>query len=1443
MKNILFVLSLILIGITSIYAQTSNIFRYESALPSDTVTCIAQDAEGNVLLGTANGLVSYNGTDFSVINTSNGLAGNYVNDIFVASDGKIYVATTAGLSIRNNNTWQNEFTGGNIRKIAATSDGRFWYSTISNSVVEYNSGNTTVIPDNYGFANGISGIYVDRSDNVWISCNGNVVEICDNGKTKSFADIFSGKVVYDVYQRFNGEILAATSTGIMSYDYNSWTSLDGISGGVSAVCEDFAQNIIFGNYNGVYRYDGTSSTLINNMFSAGSLMASGPQQKRLWCIDMQNGIAVMDFNGNAETYHTNRTLLNHTPNFIYGDNNGTICIAGNSGINLVSDYTWTSYKRNLQNLTVKADCIHNDTLWLGTNNSLIRKAGRSISVVAETNVNALADDNGTIYAATDYGILRIVGGSVVDTIESASAVKDVVCSNGLFAIAGTLVYRIENENLTQVPINISNTNTSRFVKTASGNIFITTGNGIARFNPPASPATELIEPGLPQDIVSSAACDENVYVLLSNGTIYEYSTTWREVTTGSYTKIASAGNGILWAIRNDGTVERICINGNATFTISSQPETCDGSNNASLTISATGASSYSIDNDENWQTNGNFANISGGYKHLLAKDSNGKIIADSVVFVEYGTTLYNQSLTYVQPECYGETGNLALSGIGTSSFVWENSNTTLTERTNLSVGNYAVTITNSTCQRSFATTIAEKQQITVSETIDNLACNGDNSGRISLAVSGGTSPYSYTWNNDTETASIENLAANEYSCTVSDRNSCSVTHSYTVSQPEVLSAQANPTNITCYGANNGAISLTVNGGTPQYTYHWNDNNAEANRTNLPVGSYSVTITDNHNCSTTATASISQPTALNVNGNATNISCYGRNDGAISISVSGGTEPYDYQWNGQTAEANQTNLSAGNYSLVVTDANTCTATFSATITEPDELVAIPNISPITCAGANDAILSASATGGTGTYAQYFWFRAENPNSPVCVQPQYQNVAAGNYLLVVKDSHNCTDTVPIAVEDAVTHNFEMSVTDAQCNGGTGSIAITVDGGNGTGFSFAWSGNASSTNSATSLPAGHYTITATDSNDCEIILDTAVNEPEMPFIGAWSDIVLCEGQSYTLDAGNYTSYQWSNGATTQTLLVSEANDYSVTVTDNQGCRSYDAVNVSIRQPYTGDKLALASVSETNSVVLRWNKTANQGTASYRIYRDSGEGFAFIASVGFNSEAMYEDTTIDASEQYYSYKVTAVSNCGDESEIEAYHRTIVLAAICDNNNVCNLNWSPYVGITETFTYILAGDSPETLEVVDSVLFTTYNYVQMNQYEDGTYYRIMIKMSHPLVIDDDASYDRIYSNIVRCGGSDDPIDPIDPPVMAEEFSISDISAYPNPFDEEITVKFNSADVENVTYEVIDALGRIVLAGNANGDTIVFGSELKAGIYVVRLHNGNEVHSLKISKQ
>ena len=1437
MKGFFLTFSIIVATFLNVFCQTSTIYAFEGALPSDTVNCMAMDAEGNILIGTANGLVSYDGSSFNVITTANGLAGNTINDISVAPNGKIYVATSNGVSVSNGNSWQNDITGGEIRKIVGRSDGKFWYSTTHNSVIEYYAENTTPVTDDYGFSNGVTGIYIDRSQNVWISCNGNLVELCANGKTKQFPDIFSGKIVYAVYQRLNGDLIAATSYGIMSYDYNSWTALDGIEGGVAAVCEDYAQNIIYGNLNGIFRYDGTSSTLLNGNFSTNVLLTSGPDTKRIWAADSQNGIAELDFDGNAETFHTNRTLINHTPNFIWGDNAGKVCIAGNRGINIVSDFTWLSYKKNLQNLTVKSACIHNDTLWIGTNNSLIRKAGRNISVVSQVNINALAEDASAVYAATNSGILKIVGGQVTDTIESANTVTDMVCADGLIAIAGNAIYKIENGTMVQVPASVTITADSRFVKTASGNIFITIGSGIARFNPSESTATELIDPGFPQSIVSSAACDNNVYVLLSNGDIYEYSTSWNQITTGNYTDIASAGNGTLWAICDNGNVARICIDCNTTFTITSQPETCDGSHNASLNASATGATSYSIDNGETWQTSGTFSNISGGYKHILAKNSAGKIIADSVFFVEYGNALYNQALTYVQPDCFGETGSLILSDLGTSTFIWENNNTSATERTNLGAGTYAVTITSGTCTRILTTTIVAKEQILTNATSDNLLCNGDNTGRIALNVSGGTSPYTYAWSNNAGTAIIENLAAGEYSCTVSDRNSCTATMSLNITQPDILSAQAEATDITCFGATNGSIAVSVSGGTQQYQYLWNDNVTTEDRTGLAPGNYSLTITDANSCNATASASISQPSALTVSGNTTNISCYGRNDGSVTISANGGTEPYQYSWNDGNEAANRTGLTQGDYSLVVTDNNSCTTTFAASIAEPAELIASAEITPIVCEGADNAQLSASATGGTGIYAQYFWLN-EN-HTPVWLQQQYSNVAAGTYYLVVKDSHNCTDTIEVVVEDGTAHHFAVAVTDATCNGASnGAIAITAEGENIGDFAFAWSNSTSSNNNANSLAAGDYSVTITDANNCTTVIDTVVSEPEMQQAGNLGDIMICEGSEFLFDVGTHASYQWSTGATTQSISISEEGTYSVTVTDNQNCRSYYEANISYRQPYNGDKLAMASVTETNSVILRWNKTDNQGTAQYRIYRDSGDGFSQLASVNFDAEPMYEDTTASTSEIYYKYKVTTVSNCGDESEIDDFHRTIILAAICDPNNVCNLNWSPYMGITETFTYILAGDSPETLEVVDSVLFSTYNYVQMNQYEGGTYYRIMIKMSHPLE-SNGIIYDRIYSNIVRCGGSD----PVDPPVMTEEFNISNISAYPNPFGDEITIEFNANETENVAYEVANTLGQIVIEGKDVTSPITFGSELKTGMYFVRLRAGDEIHTIKISKQ
>ncbi|MBQ2573339.1 MAG: SprB repeat-containing protein, partial [Bacteroidales bacterium] len=503
---------------------------------------------------------------------------------------------------------------------------------------------------------------------------------------------------------------------------------------------------------------------------------------------------------------------------------------------------------------------------------------------------------------------------------------------------------------------------------------------------------------------------------------------------------------------------------------------------------------------------------------------------DSVFFVEYGTALYNQALTYVQPDCFGETGSLILSDLGTSTFVWEDNNTSATGRTNLGAGTYTVTITSGTCTRILTTTIVAKEQILPNATSDNLLCNSDNTGRIALNVSGGTLPYTYAWSNNAGIAIIENLAAGEYSCTVTDRNSCTVSQSFTITQPDSLLVQTEVTNLSCWNSDDGAISVSVTGGTQPYSYLWNDGVTTADRTNLYAVTYGLMVTDANGCNVATFPTVWHPDPITFwVTNQTDITCFGANDGTISTGIRGGTRPYSYTWSDEATTANRTDLSAGYYRLTVTDANSCVATLSANVTEPEELVAVANVSPIICAG-DVAQLSASATGGTGVYAQYFWFREGNTTSPVCVQPNYQNVAPGTYYLVAKDSHNCTDTIQVVVEDAEPHNFVVTVTDATCNGASnGAISITPDGG----FTFAWSNGISNTNNANMLPAGNYSVTITDASDCTTVIDTIVAEPEMPLIGSFDDMVLCEGQSYTLNAGSYSSYQWSNDATSQTII----------------------------------------------------------------------------------------------------------------------------------------------------------------------------------------------------------------------------------------------------------------------------------------------------------------------
>ena len=269
-------------------------------------------------------------------------------------------------------------------------------------------------------------------------------------------------------------------------------------------------------------------------------------------------------------------------------------------------------------------------------------------------------------------------------------------------------------------------------------------------------------------------------------------------------------------------------------------------------------------------------------------------------------------------------------------------------------GNYNVTVTDANnCQISFPKTIFEPTAISASiSSSTTVSCNGGADGTATATVSGGTLPYDYSWSNGqtlsgdvsgTNTATA--LAQGNISITITDGKGCTATDNTTITEPAVLSASmGTPSMVSCNGGNNGSVTVSGSGGTAatDYTYSWNTTPVQTTATasNLVAGNYTVTITDDNNCTATAgPISITEPTALSASiGTPTMVNCNGGNNGIATVTGSGGTAAtdYTYSWNTTPVQTTATasNLVAGNYTVTVTDDNGCTASISFSLAEPN-----------------------------------------------------------------------------------------------------------------------------------------------------------------------------------------------------------------------------------------------------------------------------------------------------------------------------------------------------------------------------------------------------------------------------------------------------------------------------------------------------------------------------
>jgi gliding motility-associated-like protein len=651
------------------------------------------------------------------------------------------------------------------------------------------------------------------------------------------------------------------------------------------------------------------------------------------------------------------------------------------------------------------------------------------------------------------------------------------------------------------------------------------------------------------------------------------------------------------------------------ISVTSTDESCalnDGTANVSA---SNGLSPYTYAwNTSPVHTTNSLTNLSGGIYIVTVTDSVGCTLSDTAVVDTAPTiTITQQSLTNV--DCFGAmNGSATISATGGTmpyTYQWSNMNNTPTI-SNVSGGTYFVTVTDiNNCFAVDTIIITEPANplATSFSNINNVDCNGNMNGSVTVNVTGGTIPYTYNWSNNTNSNTISNLNGGIYFVTVTDNNNCSIIDSVVINEPSVLSVIPTSNDISCNGANDGAASVAVSGGVMPYTYLWSNNNNTNAISNLGSGTYTVTITDANSCTEIDTFNINEPTPIVVSlQSQMNVSCTGGNDGAARISVTGGTIPYSYNWSNNTNLDSISNVTAGIYSVTITDANNCTQVFSLTITQPALPLSTSNIdtTDVLCAGDMNGGFIITSSGGTTPYS-YNW-NVPNSNSNTI-----SNIGAGNYSVTITDANGCTVvqnltlTAPNAMT-ATTAGSNLFCADDQ----NGTVNITVSGGI-TPYNYAWNNSPLNTNSLTNLGVGTYIVTVTDGNGCTYIDSAFVTAPPPILVTVTSTPVSCAGGFNGTAAATVTGgvgpyfYLWNNTQTTPAATLLSAGTNTLIVTDQNGCHVTDTFTVGQVPPLTvvnigsqstscngsSDGTAFIQVSGgTAPISYQWNTNPPQNT-----------------------------------------------------------------------------------------------------------------------------------------------------------------------------------------------------------------------------------------------------------
>lgn len=598
--------------------------------------------------------------------------------------------------------------------------------------------------------------------------------------------------------------------------------------------------------------------------------------------------------------------------------------------------------------------------------------------------------------------------------------------------------------------------------------------------------------------------------------------------------------------------------------------------------------------------------LSLGSYEVTVLDTNNCESKKSITIEEPSTITVQHSLSPVSCTESKNDGTIDITpagGTGAYTFHWSNGLDT-EDVSLLSAGTYRVSITDANfCTETFDFAVGQPNPMSAAFTNTNVSCYNGENGAIGLVVSGGNSNYTYSWSNGRNEASLNGLKKGYYSVTVTDEKNCQKYFSTSLTEPDEINVSANSIkHASCFGAADGSLSLSTQGGKAPYIWVWNNGKTGSVIDGLSAKDHIVTVYDANSCSKAATFQIVEPSELVVTELADkhiNVKCNGASTGELEVAASGSSGQYQYSIDGVTWQyiGKFSSLNGGNHSIKVRDENvpTCIKNSDITITQPEALsFTSSSVNDITCNNLNNGKINVVAAGGTAPFKYKLKLDgADASNVTGELNGIFEGLSAGeNYIVEVTDANNCsvaaTSALKVinpaalsikscAITDITCPDAENGKVDIQVEGGTGSYKYTLKQ-NGT---IAEDASGVSAHSFSGIKAAdNYTIEVTDANNCPIAISPSFNlkNPEKISIAAeqitrTTGIGLADGGiNIVATGGNGTLNYILNDGTTQSDGSFEGlpkGSYTVTITDGSDCNAAKTSQLIIDEPTSNNDL----------------------------------------------------------------------------------------------------------------------------------------------------------------------------------------------------------------------------------------------------------------------------------